>query len=524
MSDYEVRKKHIEPLWDRIDRNRIELALFVLLFLVSSAIGLDLVLGISLMGLFFIGDSPVWWTTIWENIGRIFFISTLVALVGAGTYVAWALTRSEKWLLGRVGAELAPLGEFLPTKYALKDMAIASGYDVAPALYVMDTNNVNAFIFGHSQRRAVVGVTVGFVERLEIDEQRAAFANLMARLSAGDTMWATGVTALMRPMWAVRDRGLRDAGEDTRMLAELGGAKDDQDIRHMNTSGSEEGIALFVWFLLVAWVFVIVSELILSGHRSSHLKHSETADAEGMLLLKDPKPMLSAIEKCVRFNNFVPGAGPGYTLLFYCYTGDDTDDENDPEMRRVARLREVLGAEGMAPPPVFSNEARLEPPSAPRIVYAEAGPADALPEWSVIVENSPRSSIWKWIGTVGVMLAIAGALTWFGMVFDASLPRAVTGEYDTVPIGAVFVIFYRVFALLCIAVPMTAGILDRRVQVGIGAGVVSAAIWLLFGAVGIAGYAHYPVALTAGVAVTAGLGGLLGVAIGRVVGRAGGER
>lgn len=233
--------------------------------------------------------------------------------------------------------------------------------------------------------------------------------------------------------------------------------------------------------------------------------------------------MLSALEKCVRFNNFVPGAGPGYTLLFYCYTGDDTDDETDPEMRRVARLREVLGAEGLAPPPVLRNEAYLEPPSAPRVMYAKES-TDSLPEWSVVVENSPRSSIWKWIGTVGVLLVVAGAVAWFGMVFDLSLPRTVSGEYDSFPIGAVFAIFYRVFALLCIAVPMTAGILDRRVQVGIGTGVVSAIVWTLFGAIGLAGYAHYPIALTAGIAVTAALGGLLGVLIGRVAGRAAGER
>ena len=31
MSAYEVRKERIEPLWDRVDRNRLRLALFVVL-------------------------------------------------------------------------------------------------------------------------------------------------------------------------------------------------------------------------------------------------------------------------------------------------------------------------------------------------------------------------------------------------------------------------------------------------------------------------------------------------------------
>ncbi len=263
-------------------------------------------------------------------------------------------------------------------------------------------------------------------------------------------------------------------------------------------------------------MFVVVSELILAGHRSSHLKHSETADAEGMLLLKDPSAMLSALEKCVRFNNFVPGAGPGYTLLFYCYTGDSTDDETDPEMRRVARLREVLGVEGAALPKATPNVAVPAPPVAPRL--AGTGRREVLPEWSVLSEGVPRASMWKSIVTVGVLLLGIGAMAWAGMLFDASLPRAYAGGYDAVPLGHVFYFTYRLFVLLCIAAPLTVGLLDRRVSVGIGVGVVSAVVWALLGIPVLAGPAGDPTALAFGIAFTAAISGVVGVALGRVVG------
>jgi len=67
-----------------------------------------------------------------------------------------------------------------------------------------------------------------------------------------------------------------------------------------------------------------------------------------MLLLKDPSAMLSALQRCVALDNVVPSAGAAYAQLFYCWTGDSTNDEEDPEWRRVARLREVLGVEGWA--------------------------------------------------------------------------------------------------------------------------------------------------------------------------------
>jgi len=359
----EVRKKRIEPLWDRVDRNRVELALFVLLFLVSSAIGMDVLLGVALLGVFLLGASPGWWTQVAANLGSVFLVSSLVAMAVAAGYAGWALTRSEKWLLERLDAVLVPLGEMLPTKHALKDMAIAAGYEVAPALYLMETSNVNAFVFAHSHRRAVVGVTRGFVERLAVDEQRAVFASLVARLRQGDTMWATGVTALMRPLWALSERSWRDDTENHRLLGSSAEDWERKSIPLADAAG--QATVGILWLLAVAWVFVVVSTLILAGHQSLHLRHSEKSDAEGMLLLKDPHSMLRALEKCVRFNNFVPGAGPGYALLFFCYTGDSTDDAEDPEMRRVARLREVLGVEGMAPPAVRPNLAVLEPPPAP---------------------------------------------------------------------------------------------------------------------------------------------------------------
>lgn len=86
-----------------------------------------------------------------------------------------------------------------------------------------------------------------------------------------------------------------------------------------------------------------------------------------MLLLKEPKVMLSALESCIRFNNFVPAAGPGFAQLFYCWTGDATSDEEDPEWRRVLRLREVLGVEGKMPESTPNSPTMLVPPLAPRL-------------------------------------------------------------------------------------------------------------------------------------------------------------
>jgi len=343
------------PLWDRVDANRVKLAAYVLLFVLSVVVVFDVLLfvfGGCVIALLLARAGQ------WEAFDTVFGNGPLVplaylSLVLAVCTLAWALftlSRSEKWLLKRLGATLVPKGELIDTKMALKDMAIAAGFPVAPALHVIENSTVNAFVFAARKRRAVLGVTRGFVTKLDIDEQRAVFANLMARLASGDTIVDTGVAALMWPLNAWRNRNLE--GQNEEMDRELLG----------EVNGSSVSWAL----LLFGFALAIVGEVFAYGQRRRQLRAAEKGDAEGMLLLKDPGAMLAALEKAVRFDNVVPGAGDTFADLFYCWTGDSTNDENDPEWRRVARLREVLGVEGVVPAVEGPAGGAVLPP-APRV-------------------------------------------------------------------------------------------------------------------------------------------------------------
>ncbi len=366
---YEVRRDRIEPLWDRVDRNKIQLVAFLALFFVAATLTLSIlaVVAVAIAAVIvFVAalESGLWIPG--EGLATAAIAIVACSAIGVVVYMLWSLARDERWFARRLGATLVPTGEALPTKYALKDMAIASGYDVAPALYVIETLNVNAFAYQRGSRRAIVGVTRGLMERLDPDEQRGVFANLMARLQQGDMLWASAVTALMSPMWRLRDRSL--TADEEILFGESRSARREREKQHGGRAldASEANFNPF-FALVVLWV--VVSEFLTFGHRRSQLRHAELADAEGMLLLKEPRSMLAALEKAVRCNNFVPTAGPGMSQLFYCWTGEgSTDDENDPEARRVTRLREVLGVEGMEPPDVASNEATfVVAPSAPRL-------------------------------------------------------------------------------------------------------------------------------------------------------------
>ncbi len=350
-----VRGNRIEPLWNRVDRNRVKVVFFSFAFSVVIAFFFSLVLTLAL---FLVGallsDIEV---GIWIATSAI-FVGFPLSFVGTLGWVIWRLARSERFLLKRLGARITAQGEILAVKRVLKDMTIAVGFEHSPPLYIIDVDKINAFAIGRSYASAAVGVTRGFVDKLSPDEQRAVFANLMARIWSLDTLYATAVSALMGPIWAIRDHDLKITERNW---------SDTQEQAHILTAGSRSGSdAYAAWFIFYG-VVVVVTEVLSFWHQASAWLASEKADAEGMLLLKDPRSMLSALERVLDADNFVPCAGDAYSQLFYCWAGFGFAPEDDPEYRRVSRLREILGAEGLAQRPAPNLAGWAVAPVAPRI-------------------------------------------------------------------------------------------------------------------------------------------------------------
>lgn len=355
-----------EPLWVRVERNRLRLVAYLVVFALVTAVFTAVVIAAAVLVLMFTDDGPdagiltsfarwVLENGLWR--------AYLLALAGSVIYELWAVSRPERWLLRRLDATIIPKGEHLAAKMALKDMAVASGLTIAPAMHLLDTPNVNAFAFKAPGRRPVVGVTSGLLERLSVAEQRAVFANLTARVISGDTLVSSVVASLMEPLNRFRSYRLRALDAEDRLM------RDALDARKYGSGESPQGgLPVSALFIPVLFPLVVAGEILAAAQRRSHLFASEKADAEGMLLLKHPQPMLSALELSIRLNNNVTMADEVLGDLFYCWTGDSTDDESDPEWRRVARLREVLGVDGWVPDELDDARfAELLPPPAPRL-------------------------------------------------------------------------------------------------------------------------------------------------------------
>jgi len=368
------------PLWLRVDQNRTKLAVFVALFVCGSALLLDLALVAvpgSLLSLVFAEDPDVWFANL-----AVVFASVFGVLLAFGAFVsAVQLSNAEHWVRSRfAGRDLAE-GEAPELVSAVEDIALAAGFASPPRLMVLDTpgDSMNALAIGTTRKQPLIGVTSGFLAGLSIEEQRAVVATLTARIVAGDIMFGSALAALMGPLKAIRDsRALGgvlfgqgdDAGGDSG--PDYSGCRDPgctdgcgegciDGLGDSEGCGGAIGMVVFIAVVIaITYAAVVTAAWIVTlWGRALHRTAYEKADAEGMLLLKDPSPMLSAMAKVARSSNVVGDSDASYDGIFYAATNGSPRVEK-LEARRYDRLREVLGTEGIAAPGLGP-----EPPTGP---------------------------------------------------------------------------------------------------------------------------------------------------------------
>jgi hypothetical protein len=344
----------------------VKLAVFVVAFVVGSALLLTASLVAVPGGLFgwaYAADVPSEAQWYWSTF-RVVLLSTFGVLLALGSVAAAVqLSNAEDWVRNRFAGSVVEPGTFPAFEEVLSEMAIAAGMAEPPGLVVLETPSVNAYSLGTTRSRAVIGATRGLLESMPPGEQRAVAAALMARVVSGDILFATALAALMGPLKAIRGSGkaIMEGGagcagsgcaDGCTSLPDLSDGcgclfdgLDDSDSAGgcLGMIGIGLSIALiaaitYVAVVTAAWIVTIWGRAL---HRTAY----EKADAEGMLLLKDPVPMLAALKRAVTADTTISDGDPSYDGIFYTATSGTPRVER-AEKRRLRRLAEVLGVDG----------------------------------------------------------------------------------------------------------------------------------------------------------------------------------
>ncbi len=357
-----------QPLWVRVDQNRFKLVVFISLFVAGAALLLSAAFilvpgGLVGAALWFVEPADV--GAYWGALLKVFLYALAFMLAVGALASAVQLANAEDWVRNRFGGTDLDPKDAEALSGALADMAIAAGLPSSPRIMLLDAASVNACAIGISRSNPVIGVTKGMLGSLDTNELRAVLATLVARIGSGDILIGTAMAALMGPLKAVRESQAA-AGGAAFGCADAGcsspGCMDDSCGCLFDGLGDADsaggclgaiGIAIFAAIVIALTYAAVVSAawIVTLWGRAIHRTGHEKADAEGMLLLKDPEPMLSALRAAITSSNEVADGDASYDGIFYVSTSGKPDVERT-ERRRYDRLREVLGTEGLAARPV----------------------------------------------------------------------------------------------------------------------------------------------------------------------------
>ncbi len=125
-----------------------------------------------------------------------FFVIMVISIIFSLSYVWISFYNSGKIAVASVGAKEASRERYKSYYDLVEGLTLASGL-VMPKLYVMESNQINAFASGRDPQNAVICVTKGALEKLEHRELEGVLAHELSHIANYDIRYMTLVTVMV---------------------------------------------------------------------------------------------------------------------------------------------------------------------------------------------------------------------------------------------------------------------------------------------------------------------------------------
>jgi len=130
-----------------------------------------------------------------------FFFIMIISIVFSLSYVLISYYNSHKIALASVRARPASPIEHRSFFNAVENMSLASGLPM-PKLYVMESEEINAFASGRNPKNAVICITTGALKKLNKQELEGVIAHEMSHIANYDIRFMT-LTAVLIGMISI---------------------------------------------------------------------------------------------------------------------------------------------------------------------------------------------------------------------------------------------------------------------------------------------------------------------------------
>ncbi len=204
-----------------------------------------------------------------------FFIIMIFAIIFSLSYILISYYKSDKIALTSVGAKKAHRDDYKQYYNLVEGLTIASGMPM-PELYVMHSEQINAFASGRDPNHSVICVTDGALKKLEKRELEGILAHELSHIGNYDIRYMTLVAVMVGMISIISQLFLRS-------LWFRGGGR--------NSKGKEIFVVIGILMAILAPIVVYFVQLAISRKREF------AADASAVKFTRYPGGLIGALRK-----------------------------------------------------------------------------------------------------------------------------------------------------------------------------------------------------------------------------------
>ena len=221
--------------------------------------------------------------------------SIIIALVFSIISTILTYYNCDKIVLASVDARPATKEEDLKLTNILEALMVASGLEHKPRLYVINSEQPNAFATGRNPENAVICVTTGLLEKLNYYELEGVVAHEMAHIKNYDILLSAVISVMVGFVVMLSDMVSR------RRIR-----------RNNDDNNNANGILMLIGFILLIISPLVAKILQLAVSR----RREYLADATAVQFTRNPDGLISALKKISEDDNELDVASDGNAHMY----------------------------------------------------------------------------------------------------------------------------------------------------------------------------------------------------------------
>jgi heat shock protein HtpX len=249
-----------------------------------------------------------------------FFTIMIIAIIFSLIYTTATYRNSHKISVASVGAIKATRQQFPDYHRLVESLTVASGLP-KPELYVMKSNQINAFASGRDPKHSVICVTTGMLEKLDRREIEGVLAHELSHIANYDIKFASLVAVMVGIIAILSQIFLRSMW--------------------FRSGGRDDSKAQLIFMLIGIALAIIAPIAVALVQASISRKREYAADASAVKFTRNPRGLIGALEKIKHEHSPEKKVSKAMAPLFFSNPFRNAASTHPPIDKRIEVLKSM---------------------------------------------------------------------------------------------------------------------------------------------------------------------------------------